>query len=117
MSGEEIREHTQEVWDHFYSWKSIWKRSRFIKSRQGRLAFMLISRVYRQMYADTGIATDSARVAWSARWARLLAKPCRLLFAGRAMPDLEVPNPCDGFRRADLCLGNLRKPPSGAGSH
>jgi radical SAM superfamily enzyme YgiQ (UPF0313 family) len=100
MSGEEIRGHTQKVWDQFYSGQSIWNRSRFIKSRKGRLAFMLISRVYRQMYADTGIATDSARVAWSARWARMLAKPCRLLFAGRAMPDLEVPDPCDGSRRA-----------------
>jgi radical SAM superfamily enzyme YgiQ (UPF0313 family) len=92
MSGEEIREHTQRVWDQFYRWKAIWKRSCFIKSKQGRLAFVLISRIYRQMYADTGIATDSARVAWSARWARLLAKPCRLLFAGRPMPGLEVPN-------------------------
>ncbi len=43
------------------------------------------------MYADTGIATDSARVAWSARWARWLAKPCRRLFAARPMPELEVP--------------------------
>jgi hypothetical protein len=43
------------------------------------------------MYADTGIATDSARVSRSARWARLLAKPCRRLFAGRPMPELQVP--------------------------
>jgi hypothetical protein len=27
-----------------------------------RLAFVLISKIYRQMYANTGIATDSARV-------------------------------------------------------
>ena len=45
------------------------------------------------MYADTGIATDSARKSSSARWARWLAKPCRLLFAGRPMPELEVPLP------------------------
>jgi hypothetical protein len=43
------------------------------------------------MYADTGIATDSARVTWSGRWARWMAKPCRRLFAGNPMPDLEVP--------------------------
>jgi hypothetical protein len=43
------------------------------------------------MYADTGIATDSARVTWSGRWTRWMAKPCRHLFAGRPMPDLEVP--------------------------
>ena len=34
------------------------------------MAFVLISRIYRLMYADTGIATDSARVTWSGRWAR-----------------------------------------------
>jgi len=43
------------------------------------------------MNADTGIATDSARVAWSARWARWLARPCQRLFAGRPMPHLQVP--------------------------
>jgi hypothetical protein len=93
MSGEEIRARTQSVWDNFYSFKSIWKRSSFIKSSRGRLAFILISKIYRQMYADTGIATDSARVSWSGKWARWLAKPCRRLFAGKPMPDLEVPMP------------------------
>src|SRR5437879_9870325 len=56
------------------------------------LAFLLISKIYRQMYADTGIATDSARVSWSGRWARWLAKPCRRLFAGAPMPHLAVPS-------------------------
>jgi radical SAM superfamily enzyme YgiQ (UPF0313 family) len=91
MSAEDIRRQTQAVWDKFYSWRSIWKRSRFIKSQRGRMAFLLISRIYRQMYADTGIATDSARKSSSARWARWLAKPCRRLFAGRPMPHLQVP--------------------------
>src|SRR5207248_11767515 len=91
MSSEEIRHQTQAVWDKFYGWKSIWRRSRFIRSKKGRLAFLLISKVYRQMYADTGIATDSARIAWSARWARWLARPCRLLFSARPMPDLTMP--------------------------
>jgi radical SAM superfamily enzyme YgiQ (UPF0313 family) len=91
MSAEEVRSHTQGVWDTFYSLKSIWLRSRFIKSLRARLAFVLISKIYRQMYADTGIATDSARVSRSAQWARLLAKPCQRLFAGPVMPDLKVP--------------------------
>ena len=91
MSAEEIRSRTQAVWDSFYSFSSIWKRSSFIKSSRGRLAFVLISKIYRQMYADTGIATDSARVSRSGRWVRLLGKPCRHLFAGRPMPDLQVP--------------------------
>jgi hypothetical protein len=91
MSAEEIRSQTQAVWDKFYDWNSIWRRSRFIKSMKSRMAFLLISRIYRHMYADTGIATDSARKSSSARWARWLAKPCRRLFAGRPMPELEVP--------------------------
>ncbi len=91
MSMDEIRDRTQSVWDTFYSWKSIWNRSAVIKSKRGRLAFCLISKIYRQMYADTGIATDSARLAWSARWARWLAKPTRRLFSARPMPDLQVP--------------------------
>jgi hypothetical protein len=91
MSAEEIRSNTQYVWDTFYGLKSIWSRSRFIKSMRARLAFVLISKIYRQMYADTGIATDSARVSRSQRWVRLLAKPCRHLFAGRPMPNLAVP--------------------------
>jgi len=91
MSAEEIRSNTQSVWDTFYGLKSIWSRSRFIKSMRARLAFVLISKIYRQMYADTGIATDSARVSRSRRWVRLLARPCRHLFAGRPMPNLCVP--------------------------
>jgi len=91
MSAEEIRSQTQSVWDTFYGLKSIWARSSFIKSMRARLAFVLISKIYRQMYADTGIATDSARVSRSQRWVRLLAKPCRHLFAGRPMPNLAVP--------------------------
>jgi hypothetical protein len=91
MSAEDIRRQTQAVWDKFYTWRSIWKRSRFIKSRRGRLAFLLISRIYRHMYADTGIATDSARKSSSVRWARWLARPCRRLFSGRPMPHLQVP--------------------------
>src|SRR5450432_1634490 len=91
MGAAEIRERTQSVWDRFYSIKVIWKRSSFLKSMKSRLAFILISKLYRRMYADTGIATDSARVAWSTRWARWLAIPTRRLFTGRPMPDLQVP--------------------------
>ena len=48
------------------------------------------------MYANTGIATDSARVNRSAQWARLMAIPCRRLFAGRPMPDLQLTKPTPG---------------------
>ena len=66
------------------AWRSIWKRAKCVKSLKARLAFVLISKLYRQMYANTGIATDSARVSRSARWARLMAKPCQKLFAAHA---------------------------------
>ena len=92
MSADEIRARTQAVWDRFYSLEQIWKRSRCVTSMRARLAFVLISKLYRQMYANTGIATDSARVHRSARWARMIAKPCRRLFAAAPMPELTVPN-------------------------
>jgi radical SAM superfamily enzyme YgiQ (UPF0313 family) len=95
MSAEEIRSRTQKVWDQFYSLKQIWKRSGFIKTLRNRLAFVLISKIYRQMYADTGIATDSARMARSAQWARWLARPCHRLFSARPMPELRVPQPAN----------------------
>jgi radical SAM superfamily enzyme YgiQ (UPF0313 family) len=92
MSADEIRRRTQQVWDQFYSLPNIWQRSRCVKSLKARLAFVLISKLYRQMYANTGIATDSARVNRSARWARMIAAPCRRLFAAPPMPELQVPS-------------------------
>ena len=91
MSLEEIRVGTQQAWDRFYGWAQVWRRSRVVKSFQARLAFVLISKLYRQMYAGTGIATDSARVQRSARWARLLGTVCRKLFLGKPMPELAMP--------------------------
>jgi len=91
MSADEIRRRTQTVWDQFYSLSSIWKRSRCVKSLRSRLAFLFVSKLYRQMYANTGVATDSARESRAATWARWLAKPTRLLFQGTPMPDLQVP--------------------------
>ena len=60
---------------------------------KGRLAFVLISKLYRQMYANTGIATDSARVARSARWARWMGHVARRLFIAPPMPELAMPEP------------------------
>ena len=93
MSADEIRRNTQLTWDRFYSLPLIWERSACVKSLKGRLAFVLISKLYRQMYANTGIATDSARVARSARWARFIARHTRRLFAAKPMPGLQVPVP------------------------
>ncbi|MGE4056166.1 MAG: radical SAM protein [Vicinamibacterales bacterium] len=91
MAADEIRERTQGVWDEFYNLRNVWARSSCVKSLKSRLAFMLISKIYRQMYANTGIATDSARVGRSARWARMMIKPCQKLFTAKPMPDLQPP--------------------------
>jgi radical SAM superfamily enzyme YgiQ (UPF0313 family) len=93
MNADEIRSRTQGVWDRFYSWPAVWRRSSCVKSLRGRLAFMLISKLYRQMYANTGIATDSARVARSANRARWIAKFARQLFVVAPMPELQEPVP------------------------
>jgi radical SAM superfamily enzyme YgiQ (UPF0313 family) len=91
MSAQEIRQRTQVVWDQFYSLESIWQRADCVKSVKARLAFVLISKLYRQMYANTGIATDSARVSNSVKWAGWLGKACRKLFIAKPMPNLQVP--------------------------
>ena len=92
LSSEEIRARTQGVWDRFYRMRSIWKRSRrCTPTLRSRLAFILLSKLYRQMYANTGIATDSARVNRSTTLARWIAKPCRRLFQAVPMPELQVP--------------------------
>ena len=84
MSSDEILRRTQRLWDRFYSWSAIWERSRCVRTVKARLVFALISKMYQQMYANTGMATDSARGARSARWGRLIAPWCRRLFAGAA---------------------------------
>jgi radical SAM superfamily enzyme YgiQ (UPF0313 family) len=93
MSSDEMRERTQSVWGRFYSFASIWKRSRCTPNLRARLAFVFISKLYRQMYASTGISTDSARRNRASAWARWLAIPCRKLFQARPMPELQVPRP------------------------
>jgi hypothetical protein len=86
MTADEIRARTQAVWDRFYTLPRIWARSRCAETLRARLAFVLLSKLYRQMYANTGIATDSARVSRANRWARLIARPCRRLFVARPLP-------------------------------
>ncbi len=91
MSLEQIRVGAQGAWDRFYNWTNIWSRAHVVKSLKSRLAFVLISKLYRQMYANTGIATDSARVARSTRSARYLGMAVRRFFVARPMPDLAMP--------------------------
>jgi hypothetical protein len=93
MSADEIRRRTQETWDRFYSLRRIWQRSACVRTLRARLAFVLVSKLYRQMYANTGIAIDSARVNRAAMWTRWIAKPTQRLFAARLMPELQSPSP------------------------
>lgn len=88
MSADEIRDRTQRVWDRFYSWRAIWDRSACTPTLRARIAFIFLSKLYRQMYAGTGISSDSARRKKAQRWARWTARQCKRLFQARPMPDL-----------------------------
>ena len=93
MSTNEIRQHTQKVWSSFYSLSKIWRRSRCVSTLRSRLAFVLISKLYRQMYANTGMATESSRQTQAVRWTRIISRPCHALFSARPMPHLQSPAP------------------------
>jgi hypothetical protein len=91
MSSDEIRERTQKVWDRFYDWSAIWERSSCTPNLRARLAFVFLSKLYRQMYAGTGISTDSARRKKSKNWARWTSRQCKRLFQAKPMPELRTP--------------------------
>jgi len=92
MSADQVRERTQKVWDRFYDWHSIWKRSSCTPNLRARLGFILLSKLYRQMYAGTGISTDSARRRKAKGWARWTARQCKKLFQADPMPGLQTPD-------------------------
>ena len=91
MSTDEIRERTQGVWDRFYSLSAIWNRSACTPTLRARLGFIFLSKLYRQMYAGTGISTDSARRRKANNSARLIARYCRKLFKAKPLPGLPMP--------------------------
>jgi len=91
MSSDEIRERTEAVWDRFYEFGAIWKRSACTPTIRARIAFVLLSKLYRQMYAGTGISTDSARRKKAKRSARWIARQARKVFQAKPMPELKSP--------------------------
>jgi radical SAM superfamily enzyme YgiQ (UPF0313 family) len=97
MSSSEISERTQKVWDRFYNWTSIWHRSACTPTLRARVAFVLLSKLYRQMYAGTGISTDSARRKKSKTWARWTVRQCGRIFKSSPMPELQSPKWDLGF--------------------
>ncbi len=92
MTMADISRRTQAVWDRFYEFSAIWKRSACTPTLRARLAFVLLSKLYRQMYAGTGISTDSARRKKAKISARWLARQTRKIFQAKPMPELTYPN-------------------------
>ena len=91
MSAEAIRLGTQEVWNTFYSFTAVWRRSALVGSFRNRVAFLVASKVMLQAFGNTGLSTDSARVSRSTLWARLGILALQKLFAVKPMPELQVP--------------------------
>jgi radical SAM superfamily enzyme YgiQ (UPF0313 family) len=92
MSQESVRLGTLDAWTRFYSVRSIWSRAKVCTVRlRSRLMFLLISKLYLQMYAQTGIATDSARRSQATGWARWWAKRALPLFKAKPLPELQIP--------------------------
>ncbi len=91
MAADEIRARTQKVWDRFYNLGSVWQRSACTPTLRARVAFVLLSKLYRQMYAGTGISTDSARKKKAKTWARWTASQTRKIFRAKPMPELTYP--------------------------
>ena len=58
---------------------------------EGADGVMFLSKLYRQMYAGTGISTDSARRKKSKSMARWMVKQCKKLFRAKPMPELQGP--------------------------
>ena len=85
MTSEEMRQRTQQVWDRFYSFAAVWARSSCTPNLRARLAFVFISKLYRQMYASPAsqpTARDAAvptvgRAGWPSRASSYFkAPPC-----------------------------------------
>src|SRR6201996_6139065 len=91
MSSQEISDRTQGVWDRFYSFANIWTRSDCTPTLRSRIAFVFLSKLYRKMYAGTGISTDSARRKKANTGARWLSHYTRKFFTAKPMPELAMP--------------------------
>ena len=91
MSGEQIRQGTQNVWNNFYSLKASWKRSDILKAFRNRVAFVVASKVMLQAFGNTGLSTDSARASRATKLGGIGFSLLQKMFAAEPMPDLRVP--------------------------
>ena len=92
MSGEQIRQGTQKVWNDFYSLTAAWQRSNILKSFRNRVAFVVASKVMLQAFGNTGLSTDSARSSRATKLGGFGFSLLQKMFAAPPMPDLQVPN-------------------------
>jgi hypothetical protein len=102
MSGEQIRQGTQKVWNDFYSLTAAWKRSNILKSFRNRVAFVVASKVMLQAFGNTGLSTDSARSSRATKLGGIGFSLLQKMFAAPPMPDLQVPNSGGSVLAADL---------------
>ena len=92
MSREDVRLGTLYAWQDFYSFAPIWSRAKVCTVKlRSRLMFVMISKLFLQMYAQTGMATDSARKSRANGWARWWAKRALPLFKAQPLPELQIP--------------------------
>jgi len=97
MSGEEIRQGTQNVWNNFYSLRASWRRSGMLKSFRNRVVFVIASKVMLQAFGNTGLSTDSARASRATKLGGIGFSLLQKIFAATPMPDLKVPNNSEPF--------------------
>ena len=111
MSAEEIRSPTQGVWDNFYSIG----RSGSVPALSSPAAAASRSCSSRRFIARCmpipASPLTAPRVTRSGAWARLLAKPCRHLFAGALCPRCRCPRNSQDHRMdrgavSPLCSGS-----------
>jgi hypothetical protein len=91
MSGEQIRQGTQNVWNNFYSLQASWKRSNILKSFKNRVAFVVASKVMLNAFGNTGLSTDSNRASRATKLGGIGFSLLQKMFAATPMPDLLVP--------------------------
>ena len=95
MSGEEIRQGTQNVWNSFYGLRASWNRSGILKSFRNRVAFVIASKVMLQAFGNTGLSTDSARASRATQLGGIGFSLLQKMFSAKPMPDLKVPKNAD----------------------
>ena len=95
MSGEEIRQGTQNVWNSFYGLRASWNRSGILKSFRNRVAFVIASKVMLQAFGNTGLSTDSARASRATQLGGIGFSLLQKMFSATPMPDLKVPKNAD----------------------